>query len=109
MNCIQRLNAYVRDLNISKLEWELGIGKPDHECGYYRVSLTPTGSGVSINIGHGIGGYIFAHVRPPTGIESLRGISFENKVSTTIKRAQEKCDKLNADREFITGIVEKVA
>ncbi|MFA6876725.1 MAG: hypothetical protein WCQ87_08845 [Parabacteroides sp.] len=74
---------------------------------YYKVSMNHGYDGVTICLIHEFGGYIFTHVNPPNVLEKLFGISFENKISRAMKKAQARCDKMNMGFRVDTGLKQK--
>ncbi len=99
MNPFRYLRSKKRDINISRLEYELGI--EDINEGYYDVRTNPGTKGISVSICHGFSGYCYHVVYPPNILECLFGISYEKKLKNALEKTRIKCEKMNMEYESI--------
>lgn len=86
------------EYKISKLEKELEVEySSKRPIKKYRPRCKVTAAGVNITIMTGafsglMPGY---HVSPPNMLESLMGITFEDKINKMYKKVQNRCNKMN--------------
>ena len=111
MTFLKRLSrvrhAFVK-YKISRIERDLGFlefGIP-YDIKYYpSCQATITGVTITIMTGAFSGLSPGYHVSPPNILESLLGITFEDKINRTYRKVQSRCDKMNMAEASTTPFI----
>jgi len=98
LKLLNKLRHAFVNYKISRIERDLGfLNPPSTPDTKYWPGCHASSSGVLINIMTGAFSGLWPgyHVSPPNLLESLAGITFEDKINRTFKKVQTICDKMN--------------